>query len=99
MQIRKFREGSERPGESSLWAEADPVQPRSQPQVHASNAALNKQNSPRWKKKEKKNRESHLNIGAQYLHSVFQLIMLFTILCHLIFGTLVVNPILLIGIL
>lgn len=77
MQIRKLREGSDRLGKSSLWAEADPVQPRSQPQVHALNAALNKQNSPRWKKKkEKKNRESHLNIEIQFLHSVFQLIML-----------------------
>lgn len=56
MQIRKLREGSDRPRESSLWAEADPVQPRSQPQVHALNAALNKQNSQdEEKRKEKQN--------------------------------------------
>lgn len=75
MQIRKLREGSDRPRESSLWTEADPDQPRSQPQVHALNAALNKQNSQDEKKTEKKNRESHLNTGIQFLHSAFQLIM------------------------
>ena len=73
MQKRKLREGSDTSGESSsLKVEADPAQPRSPTQVRVLTAAPNKQNPP----KPKKQREPHLNIGIQYLHSALQLIML-----------------------